>query len=115
MKKSFLASVAIIGVVAGFSHPVNAAEWCSVTNIRVTSSATSTSIAGTLTGSGSAIKDWLLLDRTENADAAKTRAAMALSAIASGRPLLVYVTGSYTCVSVPSWTVNIIDHVQTVP
>ncbi len=111
MKQIFRTWISIALLLSSFQ--AWSAEWCTISSFLVTENSGSVSLTGSLSGaSGTAYKEWLLIDRNESADIGKQRLAMALAASLTGRSLLVYVGDPYTCLTVPHWTKDVIVHLR---
>ena len=88
-------------------------EWCTVTNFGATSNTGSTTLNGQLSGpSGSAWKDWLVMDVGSDPSAAKSRLALTITAATSGKKLQLYVADPYDCVTVPNWQPGVVMHMR---
>lgn len=106
-------AIALAGLLTLVTAPALSSEWCTLTSFQVTENSGTVSVLGTLAGSsGSAWKEWLPLDRTENTDIGKQRLAMALAASPAGKSLTAFAPGSYTCVNVSHWTRDVVLHLR---
>lgn len=107
-------AVHIAAILFFVSNVASAAEWCTVSSgYGVTENRETVTLNGTLTGaSGSAHKEWLVLDSANAPDAGKKRLGLALTAKAMGKTLQVYVGDPYNCITVPHWQLDVIWHMR---